>query len=377
MSVKIEQRKFLFVIDSLTTGGAQRQMVNLAIGLKRRNYQVELFCYASSNMLAQPLCDAGIPIHYYPKRARYSLGVIFALRKLIQDGKYDLVLAYLSTPSFYALVAGQLLGLRRVPVVVSERFRDLPQGVSFLEQFVRQFYRFSAHVIANSNHQRLTLAQKLPWLQGRLSTIYNGHDLQFFIPPLSESNNNPLRILVIASVSPYKNGLCLVEALNILRQQQNLFPCVSWIGERSKSGERLAYLNEMEKKIREYNLGQQWQWLDQRTDIVQQLHQHDVLVHPSYGEGLPNAVCEALACGRPVIVSNILDHAKIVQDGESGYLFNWQDPSDLASKIKLLATLSVEERAKMGHYGRLFAEANLSLDRLSDDYERLFLNILK
>jgi glycosyltransferase involved in cell wall biosynthesis len=128
----------------------------------------------------------------------------------------------------------------------------------------------------------------------------------------------------------------------------------------------------MKKAITGYRLEEQWKWLNQRSDIVNQLQQHDVLVHPSFGEGLPNVVCEALACARPVIVSDILDHSRLVQNGESGYLFDYQDPTDLAEKIKMFINLSTEERRKMGHCGRQFAEANLSRDRLVDEYECLF-----
>jgi glycosyltransferase involved in cell wall biosynthesis len=152
---------------------------------------------------------------------------------------------------------------------------------------------------------------------------------------------------------------------------------VDWIGELGAKGEELIYLNDMKQAIQLYSLEKQWHWLNQRTDIVDQLHQHDILVHPSFGEGLPNVVCEALACGRPVIVSDTLDHSRIVQNGESGFLFNFQDPADLAEKIIMFNNLSTDERRKMGQSGRKFAETNLSRDRLVDDNERLFINVLK
>lgn len=369
--------RLLFVIDNLNTGGAQRQMVNLAVGLQCRNYQIGLFCYAPGDLLAQPLHDAGIAVYRHFKRGRYSASVILALRHLIEKEQYDLVLSFLSTPNFYAIVAGRLLGVHHVPVIASERFCDLARRVSLLERLVRQFYRFAAHVVVNSHHQQINLAVKYPWLSSRLSTIYNGYDLQAFVPPLSEPNNDPLKLLVIASVSPYKNGICLLDALCILRQQYGLVPSVTWIGQRVMFGERLRYLQAMEQKITEYGLEKQWHWLDQRSDIVDQLHQHDVLVHPSYGEGLPNVVCEALACARPVIISDTLDHPRLVQDGTSGYLFNWRDPSDLALKIAMFNDLSTEERTRMGRQGRGFAEEHLSSGRFVNEYERLFQSLVQ
>jgi GalNAc-alpha-(1->4)-GalNAc-alpha-(1->3)-diNAcBac-PP-undecaprenol alpha-1,4-N-acetyl-D-galactosaminyltransferase len=376
MSSESAPLKFLFVSDNLSTGGAQRQIVSLAAGLKLRGYLVQLFCYARGDMLAEPLQKAGIQVHWHVKRSRYSPDVVLALRRLIQEEQYDLVISFQSTPNFYTIIAAQLIKARRVPVIVSERFCDLPQGVSLMERFVRHFYRFAAHVVANSHHQRMNFAHKYPHLQSRLSTIYNGYDLEVFIPPLSERHNDPLKILAIASVSPYKNGLCLVEALNIIGKQNGPLPRVTWIGQRVRAGDRLRYLKEMEQKLGEYGLEQHWQWLDQRSDVVAQLHEHDVLVHPSYGEGLPNVVCEAMACARPVIVSDILDHSRLVQNDESGYLFDCQEPSHLAEKIRMFMRLSPEERIRMGQCGRRFAESHLSLGRFVDDYERLFMRML-
>lgn len=369
--------KFLFVIDNLSTGGAQRQMVNLAVGLTNRGHQIHVFCYSPGDKLAQPLHDAKIPIDFYEKHSRYPFDAIFALRKLIQAQSCDLILSYLRTPNFLALVSSKLTGNSQTPVVISERFCDLTQYMTWTERIIRQSYRFANHLVVNSFHQQANFIHKYSWLQNRISTIYNGYDLQVFVPPNSEPQNQVLRILAIASVSPYKNGLCLIEALKILRHKYRLCPEVSWIGERVLRGDRLNYLNAMEQAIKSYGLETQWHWLDQRSDIVEQLHQHDCLVHPSYGEGLPNVVCEALACARPVIVSDILDHPKLVQHGISGYLFDWRNPDDLANKIILFCGLSLEQRRKMGQHGREFAEEYLGLDRFIEEYERLCQNLLK
>ncbi len=368
--------KFLFVIDNLSTGGAQRQLVNLAIGLKRRNYVVEVFCYSSGDFLAQPLHEINVPIHWYIKGGRFSPGVVMFLRKLIDTRHYNLLLSFLTTPNFYSILAGKIFGTQHLPVLVSERSSDYPGWVSKTEKIVRRLYRLSDHVIVNSNHQRVNLSSLFPSYSKRITTIYNGYDLNLFTPSQKEPDNHRLKILVVASVSPYKNGLCLIEALRILKNKFALFPQVDWIGQRVMVGNRLTSLLEMEQALNLYGLENQWCWWDQRIDIINQLYQHDVLVHPSFVEGLPNVVCEALACGRPVIVSNTLDHPYLVQDGQSGYLFDWQNPSDLAEKIRLFGELSSDERANLGRNGRRFAELHLSMDRYIDEFEKLFLDVI-
>jgi len=376
MQTQAGRMKLLFVIDSLDTGGAQRQMVNLAIGLRQRNHLVEFFCYAPGDVLAHPLEEAEIIVHWHFKRSRFSPEVILALKELIDLINYDLVLAYLPTPNFYAIVAGRLLSYPPIPVVVSERRCDLPQGANLMERFARQFYRVANHVTTNSHQQRVNLVSQYPWMQKHLSTIYNGLDLNIFVPVAVEPDNDPLHLVTLSGIAPHKNGLCLIKALQILGQRDGLYPRIDWIGKLPTGGEGLDHLNEMNQAIQEYGLAQQWQWLNQRSDIVHQLHKHDVLVHPSYIEGLPNAVCEALACARPVVVSDIPEHAMLVQQGESGYLFDPNDPSDLADKIKMVALLSAADRKRMGQSGRKYAENNLSMDRFVDEYECLFSEVL-
>lgn len=377
MTPQAGRLKLLFVIDNLSTGGAQRQMVTLAIGLQGRGHHVELFCYATGDLLGEPLRQAGITVHRHIKRSRFSVDVLGALAQVLYRGHYQAVLAFMSTPACYALVSATALTLPRVPVIASERFCDLPGGVSGIERMVRQLYRVAAHVTTNSAHQRENLQRLYPWLTPRLSTIYNGLDLNRFTPPSQEPDNPTLRILTIASVSRYKNGLCLVEALACLRDRHGVDADVSWIGERSTSGDRKTYLDEMQARIEALGLGPRWHWLDQRKDIVEQLHAHDVVVHPSYGEGMPNVVCEALACGRPILLSDTLDHGRIVQDGQSGYLFDCHDPTDLAAKLARVAGMTRQARAEMGRQGRAFAQAELSTERLTNQYEQLFYRVAR
>jgi glycosyltransferase involved in cell wall biosynthesis len=171
--------------------------------------------------------------------------------------------------------------------------------------------------------------------------------------------------------------LCLVRALDILKRERGLLPRVSWAGQRWRSGDNGDYLTEVESEIARCGLTSQWDWLDQRKDIAALLGGHDALVHPSYGEGLPNVVCEAMACGRPVILSDTLDHPRLVTNGVNGFLFDWHDPADLARKIDTFSGLPWGERRAMGNRGRDFAEKNLSLDRYVDEFERLLSGLVR
>src|SRR4030043_1514945 len=146
--------KILCVIDNLSTGGAQRQIINLAGGLHRRNHYVSLFCYAPGSLLAEPLKKEGIHVHLQLKKSSFSLDVIQNLRRCIDKGRYQTVISFLSTPNFYA-ICSSCLSRTRPAVIVSERFCDIPGYPSAIELAVRQTYRLSRKVVVNSHHQRL------------------------------------------------------------------------------------------------------------------------------------------------------------------------------------------------------------------------------
>src|SRR5205814_2077954 len=99
-------------------------------------------------------------------------------------------------------------------------------------------------------------------------------------------------------------------------------------------------------------------------------------IHPSFLEGVPNAVGEALACGRPVLVSDVCDHRRLVKQGVTGFLFNPADPSSIADAIWEFSCLSDPKRIEMGKQARGFAERELSDSVCLEHYELLFRKLL-
>jgi glycosyltransferase involved in cell wall biosynthesis len=366
--------RLLFVIDSFNSGGAQRQMILLAVALAQRGHHVEFFRYAPGDLLAAPLAAAGIKVTTEIKASRHSIRPVLALRRLIARGRFDCVLSFLETPNIYALAAAKTRW-RPVPVVVSDRSYD-PPIVPLKKNLLRQAYRLAKAVVVNSRHQGENFLRRYPWLRGRLSTILNGVDAATFHHERIDLPPEPLRLLAVASVSPFKNGLCLVEALRLLRDNHGITPKVTWIGQHVETiTERREYAIRMNEAIVRYGLESQWEWLHQRSDVPQLMSTHHALVHPSFVEGLPNVVCEALSCGLPVLISNVLDHPHLVQDGRSGFLFDPHNPQTLAEAILKFHHLDKDGRSAMAENATAFARANLSVNRLANEYERLFLQV--
>lgn len=363
--------RLLFVIDNLGSGGAQRQMANLALELSRRGHTVELFVYYPQyNHFVGLLEEAGILIHSRPKRGRFSLVPIFELRRLAKGRHYDAMLAFLPTPSFYAEMAH--MRIRGMPLVVSERFMYTRESLPPATWVLQQAHRLADHVAVNSHHQRERMERVFPWMRGRLTTIYNGVDLARFAPQGDSSGySGRLRLLVLSSVVPKKNPVGLVRAFARYRELYGDTCTVRWAGQVTSDPVSRKEFAEADRLLSELGLRDQWEWLGERKDIPELLGSCDALIHPSFYEGLPNAICEALACGKPVLASAVCDHPRLVQEEVTGFLFDPGNADDIARAIHKCRLLSVEGRERMGRKARQYAESELSLDNCGRRYEEL------
>ncbi len=382
--------RLLFVIDNLGSGGAQRQMANLALELSRRRHRIELFVYYPGyNHFAGRLHDAGIPIHSRPKRGRFSVGPLRELCALVKRHPYDAVLAFLPTPSFYAEIAH--LRVRRLPLVVSERFMYTSESLSPATWVLQQAHRLADHVAVNSHHQRERMERMFPWMRGKLTTIYNGVDLARFVPQWdagpqthnssalgspSNGQSGRLRLLVLSSVVPKKNAVGFVRGFARYRELYGDTCAVRWAGVVTSDTVSQKEFAEADRLLSNLGLHDQWEWLGERKDVPELLGACDALIHPSFYEGLPNAICEALACGKPVLASAVCDHPRLVQEGVTGFLFDPGSADDIAQAIHRCRLLSVEKRLQMGRQARAYAERELSLDGCARRYEELLSRLM-
>jgi glycosyltransferase involved in cell wall biosynthesis len=92
---------------------------------------------------------------------------------------------------------------------------------------------------------------------------------------------------------------------------------------------------------------------------------------PSFFEGLSNTVCEAMACGRPILSSDVCDAGNLVQNGVNGFLFDPASPEDIAAAIMRFVRLSKDERATMGLRSRDRAAEIFDSRTVVDRYDQV------
>jgi len=365
-------KRVMLVIDNLGSGGAQRQIVNLAIGLRQDGYKVSVFIYHDILHFLPDLHAAGIDLYCFPKRFRYSVSPIFDLRKIILSMHIEVVISFLETPSLYAELA--TFGLKGTKLIVSERFMYPEGSLPWRLRVLQEFHRLANVITVNSTHQRLRMERSFPWMKPKIFTIYNGYDLDKYSRP-AVGPVSSIHYLAIASVAGKKNSLNLARALCILRDKYSVSVHVSWVGVTTVAEEGDSTFRATDTYIEENNLRASWEWLGQRADVPALLKTCKALIHPSFYEGLPNVICEALASGKPVLASGVCDHPILVKEAERGYLFDPASPESIAEAIRIFESLSDREITRLGENGRLYAEQELSLDRYKRQYSCMLDNL--
>jgi glycosyltransferase involved in cell wall biosynthesis len=102
----------------------------------------------------------------------------------------------------------------------------------------------------------------------------------------------------------------------------------------------------------------------------------DIFVLPSYNEGLPNAVLEAMACSRPVVATKVGGIPEAVRNGETGFLINEKDVGSLVNAINKL--LSNEKLCtEMGLSGRKVIEQKFSWEYNAKEHIKIYEKLIQ
>lgn len=361
--------KLLCVIDHFGSGGAQRQMTNLACGLATRGHQVELFLYHPRHDFFLPaITAAGLTVHVADREQLGAARVTWRLARLVRQGQFDGVIAFLGAPSACAELAR--LAAPRTRLVVSERSSHEGDGPRLTAWGKRLLHGFADVVVANS-HAHAAWLTRHRWLRHKTLTIYNGYELGPEPLPPPPPTAGKLSLLVVGRVGPEKNGVNLARGLAAFRERRGWVPRVSWAGRPDQTSGGQAHREEIEAVLRSHpEVQTAWHWLGERSDVPALLAGHHALVLPSHYEGLPNAVCEAFIAARPVVASRIGDLPRLVAEPERGFLFDPGSPAEIATALERLADLPPAAWESIARNARSWAGANLQLGTMVEAYER-------
>ena len=338
--------KVLLFIDSLVIGGAQRQLLNLASGLKSRGHQVHICTYYPLNGLVEKEhCD--ISVECFDKSFRFDISPIFKLTAAIKRFQADVIVAFLSTPCVYAELS-RLTG-HSVPVIVSERNGPTTRYFGMIERLYAPLHLLSSLVVFNNHAKMEAMGRQFLPLKRRSRLIYNGVDDRYFeksgLPensdPLTQSANRDggrqFRFCSVSARPTAEKGLFdLIHAAAMFKASATRSFKIDWIGPIDIHRDEFE---AAEKLINSLTLGDNWQWLGAKEGLEKVYGQYDAMLIPSRREGLSNVLCEAMASGLTTVATDIADHRRILADSGSGYVCKPQNPESLSRAISQIFSL--------------------------------------
>lgn len=355
-------RTVIFAFLDFSDGGAQRLALETCRTLDPARYRPALLCVRDRGPLVPAAEAQGVPVRTLARLRRpWDLAAVPVIARALRQLGADIVQVPLySRAGPYVRLAARLAG---VPLVVChEHCRERPPGPG---------RRLADRLLTDRRTRFVAVSQAdADWLvaQGtpadRIAVIHNGIDTQRFRPAdraaaraeLGLAPELPL-VLVPARLEHRKGQADLLAALPALLAR--VPGALIWFaggGPLATVLPALAAAADLSAAVR---------FLGPRADIPRLLAAADVMVLPSRMEGLPLAVLEALAAGRPVVATKVGGTGEAVMDGVTGRLVPARDPAALATALADLLSDPIGAAA-LGGRGRALAVERFRIEAMTE-----------
>ena len=361
--------KILHVTNAVGWSGGMEQISLLIRELEKRNHQNFLICPPHSELI-QKLNSTKAEIKIITMFQDYDLIAAWKLNQFIKETQPDVVHTHHATAHAIALIA--LMFCKKPPLIVSRRVSFSPRKNPF-SQFKNRSNRITKYsVVSHAVKDTLVEGGVNP---SKIEVVYSAVNPQtFMVHRSAQEIRRELKIseeaFVIGKVANHSfwkgQHIFLEAAEKVLSKQKNaVFILV---------GKGTENLDELVNKL---CISDSVRLLGFRKDIPEILSIFNLSVNAAIeGEGLSGAVRESFFMKVPVVASDVAGNREIVKDGETGFLVRPNNPNDLSDKI--LNVLENQERAiKMAEKGRAWVMENATIEKMTENFLKLYQSVLK
>ena len=370
--------KILYIITSSGIGGAERILYYTATGLDYNKYDISVCSLKKMGEIAEDLEKQGIEVYCLHMGDRESFwGWLSSIIALIRLFPYlirirpTIVHSFLFRANILARIAGYLTG---VPIVISSV--RVMGGEKKYFHYVERITSFMVdHYVTVSESVKRYIIDKSKISAEKISVIYNGVNIKSQDNSYEQNPKMPFktgdkdRILMTVGRLHKQKGHCyLIQAVSKVRKE---FPNVKLLvaGEGEEE-------NNLKKLVKSLDLMNEVIFAGLSSDIERILPMAELFILPSLWEGLPNALLEAMAAGKPVVATKVGGIPEIVVHGETGILIPPRDTDALAIAIIDLLQNRLKEK-DMGEAGRIRAAKRFSIYKMIEKTENLYQELLK
>jgi glycosyltransferase involved in cell wall biosynthesis len=387
----------LHLITSLDVGGTEKMLLRLLSSIDKDKFYNQVICLTDNGLVGQEIKKQGIPVYALnlPKGSLSLVGLI-KLWHLLRSIRPKVLQTWLYHADLIGIVFGRLAGIRNICWNIRCSYMDLSK-YKFTTRWVLNFCSFLSNlpscIISNSSNA-VTYHKSIGYKGKRWQVIPNGFDLNLYKPDgtsksylikeihkngqLTDEQFKRLRkhleddqgiaIGYIARFDPMKDHFNFISAAKIvLSKLKNVHFILI--------GKNITWHNDFFTNHIPLDLRKNFHLLGERHDIWQITPAFDIASSASYGEGFPNVICEAMACGIPCVVTNVGDCTEIV--GETGVVVEPRNSQALAKGWLSLIQVSKDEREQLGNAARKRVIKHFELNDVTKEYENLYISLVR
>jgi glycosyltransferase involved in cell wall biosynthesis len=328
--------KITFLMRSMAVGGAQRQLCVLCSELLRRGHEVRVLLFYAGEPLDAELRELGVGIVDLKKGGRWrNLAFLLRLVRAVRAGQPDVLYAQLPVPNLLALLL-PYLGVS-CAIACGVRASEMTARVNWLArltlQLERRFVLRADVVIVNSQvgADHLCRGEQHP----DVVVIDNGIETSRF--SFDREGRRRMRrrwnagdatavVGCVARLDPMKDHVNLLRAFARLRQDHPdaRLICVGTFSE--------PYFATLKQCARQLGVEGSVQWQAHEPHLSDLYSAFDALcLSSAYGEGFPNVLAEAMACGVPCVATDVGDAGRILSSAD--FLVPARDAQSLAGAL--------------------------------------------
>lgn len=363
------------LVSTLVTGGAERVIEALVLGLPAHGLPVRVLCLHEPGEVGAGIARCGAPVVSRIARSRRDPFACARLASLFARNRDAALLTLDHHDAVFAgSIAARLAGLKhRFLAVHSTGLWGKRSSFSMSDRLVLGSYE---GIVALAKAHADYIVRREGIEEGRIRIIPNGVDAGRFHPVRSEGERESLRnalsisasrfvVAIIAALRPEKNHGMLLDAAARIRARRDDFIFLV-VGEGPEA-------EKLQRRSRELSLGDAVRFLGRRDDIPAILSAADASVlcsHPVV-ETFPLAVLEAMSSGLPVVASDVGAVREMIVDGEEGRIIS---PGDVEALVEALVALAEAPDAgrRMGTKGRERVVRDFTVEGMVGRYAEMF-----
>jgi glycosyltransferase involved in cell wall biosynthesis len=294
------------------------------------------------------------PIKHLARKGRNPVSemrLLLEFSRIFRREKPDLVINYTIKPNIYGNLAAALRGIPSICVVTGLGYTFIHNGIT--NQISQKLYQFSFRkatkvIFENEDDCALFIKDKICTKEQGVAVKGCGVDTNFFKPQKPKLPKTEQKVFTFIGRLLYDKGVEeFVKAARLVKKE---FPEAVFLIAGELDQDNPAAVPE--EVLSQWIENQHVKYVGHVQDIRSVIEDSDIIVLPSYREGMPRVVLEALSMAKPVITTETAGCRETIEEGKNGFLVPIKNVPELAETMRECCRLSPERLLAMGQFSR-------------------------